>query len=74
MSTDETDFRSAFMDLEPDIRDAELAAQIAFEMAARAQSDHPTMNDRNLALFSIGQCRELTAALHKKYLSLAEAT
>jgi len=70
MSADETDFRSAFMDLEPDIRDADLAAQIAFELAVRAGGDHVTMNDHSLAVFSIGQCRQLTAALYKKYMSL----
>ena len=70
MSTGETDFRSAFMDLEPDIRDADLAAQIAFESAVRAGGDHVTINDRSLAVFSVGQCRQLTAALYKKYMSL----
>ena len=73
MSADETDFRSAFMDLEPDIRDADLAAQIALEIAMRVQGDHATVNDRNFALFSIEQCRQLTMALHEKYLSLAKA-
>jgi len=63
------DYSHAFYELETEIREVLLAADIAFQMTMRADSTQ-TMHDRNLAMFSAEQCLEYARTLHKKYHEL----
>jgi hypothetical protein len=59
---DSSPFKNCYMDLEPQIRDLERMAQIAFMLA-----QNPDEDDNDLLLFSVGQFHEMCVDLKKAY-------
>jgi len=69
------DYSHAFYELETEVREVLLAADIAFQMVMQAESSMgatspSSMHDRSVALFAVRECLEHAQALHKKYHDL----